>query len=66
MFKLMIILAVAILAISAAPAPIPPVISHPLIYPESYVKVLPLHPATLPLSYHHGYKWLHPGSVYLY
>ncbi|KAF7386892.1 hypothetical protein HZH66_011344 [Vespula vulgaris] len=50
------------------PAPVPPLLgSHSLIYPQSYVKVIPaVHPPTVPLAYHTGYKWIHPGSVYFY
>ncbi|XP_035728333.1 uncharacterized protein LOC118444294 [Vespa mandarinia] len=50
------------------PGPVPPLLgSHSLIYPQSYVKVIPaIHPPTVPLAYHPGYKWIHPGSIYLY
>ncbi|KAI4484138.1 hypothetical protein M0804_007594 [Polistes exclamans] len=50
------------------PAPVPPLLpSHSLVYPQSYVKVIPaVHPPALPLAYHPSYKWIHPGSVYLY
>ncbi|XP_076677264.1 uncharacterized protein LOC143373684 [Andrena cerasifolii] len=69
MFKLILLLAVAMVAVSAAPAPVPPVITHPLVYPQPYVKILPVHPAAVPLSYSHGYNGynlVHPGSVYYY
>ncbi|XP_076382698.1 uncharacterized protein LOC143260592 [Megalopta genalis] len=68
MFKLIVLLAVALVAVSAEPAPVPPLISHPLVYSQPYVKVLPLHTATYPLSYSngYGYKWFYPGSSYLY
>ncbi|KAI4498427.1 hypothetical protein M0802_006606 [Mischocyttarus mexicanus] len=51
------------------PAPVPPILSpHSLVYPQSYVKVIPaVHPPPVsPLAYHPGYKWIHPGSVYFY
>ncbi|XP_076301417.1 uncharacterized protein LOC143219287 [Lasioglossum baleicum] len=68
MFKLIVLLVVAMMAVSAEPAPVPPVISHPLVYSQPYVKVLPLHSATYPLSYSHGYgygyKLLHPSYYY--
>ncbi|KAK1137099.1 hypothetical protein K0M31_001626 [Melipona bicolor] len=64
MFKLILLLAMAILAVYAAPAPVPPVIASPLVYSHPYVKVLPLHTATLPLSYAHSYKWYHPGYYF--
>ncbi|CAK9808606.1 hypothetical protein ANTQUA_LOCUS5671 [Anthophora quadrimaculata] len=66
MFKLILLMAVFILAASAVPVPVPPLIAPPLVYSHPYVKVLPLHTATLPLSYAHSYKWYHPGSVYVY
>lgn len=60
-----LLLAVAIVAAHAIP--VPPVLAPPLVYPPAYFKVLPLHTATLPLSYPvHGYKWYYPGSVYLH
>lgn len=65
-YRQIVLLAMTILAVSAVPAPVPPVIAPPLVYWHPYAKVLPLHTATLPLSYAHGYKWYHPGSVYLY
>ncbi|CAL7937542.1 unnamed protein product [Xylocopa violacea] len=66
MFKLILIMAMMLVATSAAPAPVPPVVASPLIYSQPYVKVIPLHTATLPLTYAGGYKWYHPGQVYLY
>ncbi|KAG7190901.1 hypothetical protein KM043_006961 [Ampulex compressa] len=67
MFKLLLLIAVTLVAVMCAPAPVPPLVAtHPLVYPQSYVKVIPIHPGAVPLTYHHGYKWVHPGSVYLY
>ncbi|KAK2588580.1 hypothetical protein KPH14_006354 [Odynerus spinipes] len=75
MFKLILpILVLTVMGVSSAPAPgpepapVPPFLpSHSLVYPQSYVKVIPaVHPGSVPLAYHPGYKWIHPGSVYLY
>ncbi|KAK0161479.1 hypothetical protein PV327_009945 [Microctonus hyperodae] len=57
----LILLAVAIAMGNAAPAPYPPIVgpilpTHPIIYPQSYVKVI--HPA--PLHYQHGLSYVHP------
>ncbi|XP_076174423.1 uncharacterized protein LOC143150207 [Ptiloglossa arizonensis] len=66
MFKLILLMAVAMVTVTCAPAPVPPVIASPLVYSQPYVKILPIHPPAVPLSYSHGYKWIHPGSIYVY
>ncbi|XP_011644597.1 uncharacterized protein LOC105431843 [Pogonomyrmex barbatus] len=70
MFKLAIlVMAVAVVAVTCAPmpepGPLPPLLTpYPVIYTAPYVKVYPYHP--VPLAYYNSYRWIHPGSAYGY
>lgn len=65
-----ILMAIAVVAATCAPAPepaagpLPPLLVHyPVIYTAPYAKVYPYHPYPL---YYNSYKWIHPGSAYTY
>lgn len=52
-----------------APTPKPalsPVLAYPLVYPSAYARVYPYYAAAVPLAYYNGYRWIHPGSFYVY
>ncbi|XP_025992035.2 uncharacterized protein LOC105202685 [Solenopsis invicta] len=78
MLKL-ILIAIAVVAVSGVPVPepepapepapahgpVPPLVApYPVVYTAPYVKVYPYHP--VPLAYYNSYKWIHPGSAYVY
>lgn len=70
MFKLILAIAMVVAVTWCAPAPKPalsPLLApYPLVYASPYARVYPYYPAAVPVAYYNGYRWVHPGSLYVY